>query len=277
MEINFSNVTHYKYYNTEIEQKVLANLNLQIPKNKISALVGSEEKSLIGKMICALEMPHVGNVKIGKYNLEHKKYIKKINELRFVVGYVFNSPEDYLIHDTVKQEVEYGMKHFKYKLNKLAEHQKDALKIVGLDESYNLRNPLELSLTEQKKVMLASILAYNPKVIVLDEFEKGLNYQERKNLIRTLKMLKDKYNRTIIVISNDLDFLINFVDFYFVIKNGNVSFNCTKEDFFNKGIEEHFQLPQIVDFIHKARKKGSKLINYYEINELIKGVYRDVK
>lgn len=277
MEIKFNNVTHYKYYNTEIEQKILGNLNLIIPQNKISALIGSDEKSLIGKMICALDIPHVGSINIGKNTFEYKKHIKNINEIRFEVGYAFSNPEDYLIQETVKQEIEYGMKHFKYKLNKLTEHQIDALKIVGLDETYNDCNPLELSLTEQKKVMLASTLAYNPKILVLDEFEKGLNHQERKNLIRIIKMLRDKYKRTVIIISNDLDFLINFVDYYFVIKNGTVSFNCTKEDFYNKGIEEHFELPQIVKFIKLAQEKGSKLTNYYEINELIKGVYRDVK
>jgi len=277
MEINFKNVTLYRNYNSQMENKELNNLNLSIQKGKISALVGDKEKSTIGKMICALEIPSIGKIEVGKYKIESKRYIKDVNNLRFEVGYLFPDPNDYLFNKSVKKEIEFGMKHYNYKLDKINNRPIDALKLVGLDETYYERNPLEMSLSEQKKVMLASILAFNPKVIIFDEFEKGLNEKDKKNIIRLIKMLKNKYNRTIVMISNDMNFLLNFVDYYFLIKNGTTSYNFTKEDLFNKGVEVHIELPAIVSFIKLAREKGSNLTNYFDINELIKGVYRDVK
>lgn len=90
-------------------------------------------------------------------------------------------------------------------------------------------------------------------------------------------MLKNKYKRTIIIISNDLNFMLDFVDYYYIFENADVVFNCTKEDLYNKGVEKFIELPELVNFVLKAQNKGSKIPNYYELNELIKGVYRDVK
>lgn len=277
MEIKFQNVTLYHNYHTPLEKKLLSNFSLDIPAKKISAFVGDSNKSIIGKMICALELPSIGKVVVGNQIIENRRYIKKINSLRFEIGYVFSNPNDFLFHKSVKEELEYGMKHYNYKLEKIEARPLDALKMVGLDETYYKRNPLELSLTEQKKVMLASILTYNPKVIIFDEFEKGLNNQDKENIIRLIKMLKNKYNRTIIVISNDINFLLNFVDYYYVIKEGSLVYSCTKEELYNKGIEKYFEIPNIINFIQLARERGSNIKNHYDFNELIKGVYRDVE
>ena len=277
MEIKFVNVSYFSNPNTKSENKLLSDINIEIPNNKISAISGTHEKKVIGKLICALERPNIGKIKVGKYVIEKEGYIKRINNLRFDIGYAFSSPKDFFFNKTVRKEIEYGMENYRYKLNKLNSRPIDSLKVVGLDESYLERNPLELSLSEQKKVMLAAILAYNPKIIILDEFEKGLSYQDKKNLIRLLKMLKNKYKRTIILISNDQNFLINLVDYYYIINKGSIVFQCTKEELFNKGIEKYIDIPDIVNFINLARNKGAKIDNYYELNELIKGVYRDVE
>lgn len=277
MEIKFEKVTLYRNYRTPLEKRILNNFSLTIPEKKVTAILGDADKSIIGKLICALELPNIGKIKIGKHIIENRRYIKNINSLRFQIGYVFSNPNDFLFHKTVKEEIEYGMKHYNYRTDKIDVRPIDALKMVGLDEKYYKRNPLEMSLTEQKKVMLASIIAYNPDVIIFDEFEKGLNHQDRENIVRLIKLLKTKYNRTIIVISNDTNFLLNFVDYYYVIKKGEVVFSCTKEELYNKEIDKHFEIPNIISFVLKAREKGSNMVNQYEINELIKEVYRDVK
>lgn len=277
MEIKFTKVYLYKNYNSSIETKLLSNLDFFLPENKISAISGSPEKTMIGKLICALEKPSVGSVKIGKYVIERGIYIRNINGLRSNIGYLYSDPKDFLFNKTVQKEIEFGLKHYKYKLNVLKKRVLDALLLVGLDETYLQKSPQELSSTEQKKVMLASVLACNPKVIVFDEFEKSFNNIERRNLIRLIKMLKTKYKKTIIMISNDTNFLINFVDYYYFVKNGTIAYQCTKDELYNKGIDKYIDVPEIIKFINLAREKGAKLSNYYELNELIKGVYRDVK
>lgn len=277
MEIKFNSVTVYRNYNSPIQEKILDKLTLEITKKSITTFYGDHNKEVIGKLICALENPSIGSVKIDKYLISRNRYVKGINNLRFEIGYAFSDPRDYLFEKTVKSEIEFGMKHYKYKLNKINERPIDALKLVGLDESYYHRNPLDLSLSEQKKVMIASIIAYNPKVIIFDEIEKGLNNYDRNNIIRLIKLLKTKHKRTIILISNDIDFIFKCTDYIHVIEKGKLLFSCEKKDLYNEGIGKMIKLPQIIKFVNKAREKGSKLEDYYELNELIKGVYRDVE
>ncbi len=277
MEIKFNNVTVYNNYNSPIQEKILSNIDFEIKEKSITAFYGDYNKNMIGKLMCAIETPSIGSVKIGKFTIKRNEYIKNINSLRFEIGYAFSDPRDYLFNETVKQEIEYGMKHYKYRLNKIKERPIDALKLVGLDETYYFRNPLNMSLSEQKKVMIASIIAYNPKVIIFDEIEKGLNNYDRNNIIRLIKLLKTKHQRTIILISNDVDFLLKCVDYIYVINDGKVVYSCEQKDLYISDIDRYIKLPKIIDFVQKARKRGSKLEDYYEINELIKGVYRDVK
>lgn len=277
MEVVFKNVTVYRNYKSLIQKKLLSNIDMVIPKNKITAIYGDYNKNIIGPLICALETPSVGSIIVGKHVIKRNKYINNINDLRFEVGYAPSDPRKYLFKKTVKAEVEYGMKHYKYRLNRIQERPLDALKLVGLDSSYEKRNPQNLSLSEQKKVMIASIIAYNPKIIIFDEIEKGLNNIDRNNIIRLIKTLKDKYQRTIILISNDIEFIFKCFDHIYVIKESKLVFTCEISDLYNQNIDRHIQLPQIVDFVKKARNKGAKIEDFYEFNELIKGVYRDVK
>lgn len=277
MEISFNNVTVYSNYKSKLQKKILSNVYLEIPKNKITAIYGDYNKKIIGQLICALETPSIGTIRVGNYVIKRNKYIKNINDLRFEVGYAPSDPRDFFFKKNVKSEIEYGMKHYRYRLNRIQERPTDALKLVGLDSSYEKRDPQKLSLSEQKKVVLASIIAYNPKIIILDEIEKGLNHLDRNNIIRLIKTLRNKYQRTIIIISNDIDFLFKCIDYIYVMKDSEIVFACEKKDLYNQDIERHIELPKIVDFIKKARSNGSKIEDYYEFNELIKGVYRDVK
>ncbi len=277
MEIKFEDVNLYSNDVLISKKKIIDNLNLEIPEKSITALYGDYNKSMIALLISALIKPDSGIVKVGKHILKKDSHLNKINDLRFEVGYAPSDPRKFLFKQTVKQEIEYGMKHYKYHLNRLKERPLDALKLVGLDNSYEKRNPYNLSLSEQKKVMIASIIAYNPKVLIFDEIEKGLNNIDRNSIIRLIKLLKNKYNRTIILISNDINFLFQCIDNIYVINDGKLVFNCTKKDLYNRNIERYIEVPKIIEFVKQARIKGSKIEDYYDINELIKGVFRDVE
>ena len=153
----------------------------------------------------------------------------------------------------------------------------DALKLVGLDETYLKKNPLELSTTEQKKIMLAGVLAGNPKIIILDDFEKGLVKNEQKRIKNLLKTLNQKFNKTIIIISNNTNFLKNLCEYFYLISKGEVILEDDKEIFDNDLLYKHIDMPKIREFIEYANSLGHKFDNYEDVKELIKAVYRDTK
>ena len=152
--------------------------------------------------------------------------------------------------------------------------------MVGLNDSYLLRNPFELSGGEKRKVAIASVLAFNPEVIILDEPTNGLDSTGKESLIKLIKMLKNKYNKTIIVVSHDVDILYRFVDNVIILSNGRLLMQGNKFDVF-KNVEflssNGVKVPRIVEFIHKVEEKTGKYLGKIDdVNDLIKEIYQNV-
>ena len=279
MEIRFDHVSFVIDAYTPLEKTIISDVTFEIKNPGIYSFIGKSNsgKTAIGDLINALIMPTRGRVKIGRF-INDGRMIKNINKLRFQTGYVFKNPYDMFFNKTVKSEIEFGMKYFKYKLEKIDLRASDALKLVGLDDSYLNMNPHELTLVDAKKVALACALVYNPNILILDEYTAGLNSNDKKELIRLLRLLKNKYKKTIILLSKDTNFCYQITDYVYLMHMTKLVAFGGKEllrdiDALNQiGVE----VPKIVTFIDECKKKGRYIHDYDNILDLIKGVYRDV-
>jgi energy-coupling factor transport system ATP-binding protein len=280
MEIEFENVS-YTYDNIE-KNEVLKEISTKIIKEKINIIIGpsGSGKTTFIELINALLLPSKGKVKVGNFILENKRKIKDIKQLRFDVGLVFQFPEEQFFKETVQKEIAFGLKYFKYKLDVLDKRIIDALKMVGLDETYLNRNPLHLSDGEKRKVAIASILVFNPKVLVLDEPTVGLDNKSRKDLLRLILRLKKNYKKTIIMVSHDLDVLYPIGDNYIVLSEGKLLITGSREEVFKniRLLKKHnIVVPKIVEFIDRVKeKKGIKLGIEDNTRDLMKVIYRNV-
>ena len=113
----------------------------------------------------------------------------------------------------------------------------------------------------------------NPKnILVLDYFDKGLSYKYKKLIINYLKR---NYNKTLIVISNDLVFLNSLCERLIVFDKDKIVFN----DEFNKIYKSNIRIeyPEIIKFIRLANKRKAKLSYTVDNKELLKDIYRSIK
>ena len=145
----------------------------------------------------------------------------------------------------------------------------EALKMVNVDLSLKKRKFKELSLKEKNKVLLASKL--NNPVIVLYNFTKGLTGKDKlffKNLFRKI----NSYGKKIVIVGNDVDFLMNLVDNIYVINKNKLVYQT--RDFYDMNLYHYIDMPRIVDFVSKLKNKGVNIDSYTELNELLKAIYR---
>lgn len=275
MEIKFNNV-HFSYNkNTSFEKKILKEINLTIQKNKINAIIGSSGsgKTTLIELITSLIKPTNGSIMIDNY-----KKVINISKLRSSIGLIFEFPEEQFFNSTVRKEIGFALKSFNYKLDEFDKRISDSLKLVGLDDTYLERNPFLLSNGEMRKVAIASILVFNPKVVIFDEPTIGLDSASKENLIRLIKILKNKYKKTIIIVSQDVEFLHKFVDYIFVLYNKTIILEGNKYDVFTKiDLLKKYGLgvPKVIDFSHRVFiKKNIKMGYRDEINDLLKDIYR---
>lgn len=280
MEITFNNVTYKENVRTPLEKTYLKNFSYTFTSGKVYSIIGDSDsgKEKIGLLINAVNKPLIGTIKIGKY-LNDGKYIKNINGLRMNVGYLKENPNEFLFNKIVKLELEFGLKYFKYKLNKKNIRISEALKLVGLNEEYLKRRIDSLNISEKKKVSLASILIFNPSVIIIEEPSIFINYRDNEKLIKLIKLLKDKYNKTIILISKDTNLSYKVSDEIILLNKGSMVYAGNKSILEDEKVLNNINVdvPEIVKFINISNKFDANLTYTSNILDLIKEVYRNAK
>ena len=277
MEIVFKNVSYIVNKSTPLEKTILNDISFDIVESGIYAFVGSSNsgKSAIGRLISLVDIPSKGKVKLSSYISDGRS--RGLKKIRSQIGYVYQNPYDMFFNDTVYKELSFGMEEFKYKTDKTLERVNDALKLVGLSEEYLDKDPLSLNLIDAKKLALACVLIYNPKVIVLDEITSGITSDYKKDLIRLLKLLKNKYKKTIILLTKNTSFVYECADYVYLMHLTRIVGSGKRDILERYDLNSiNLETPQIVSFVSTCKKNNHDINYYNNILDLIKGVYRDV-
>jgi energy-coupling factor transporter ATP-binding protein EcfA2 len=272
MEIKFDKVNFtYKKINY-CEHEVLKNINIKLKAGKINAIVGKSGsgKTTLLELITGILKPTTGKVLIDE---------KKIDNLNnaFDIGYVSQDNNQFL-QKTVKDELEMLLKLYNYKLKEKKKRINDSLIMVGLNEKYLNLNINNLSSGEKKKLALASALILNPSILIIDEPVIGLDRKTKEELKKIFRILKTRYNKTIIFVSNNLDFVLEVADYVYVLYDKEIVLEGKKIDVLSKtDILKKYGIigPNITSFESLVLTKKQIKIGYrYEINDLIKDIYR---
>lgn len=281
MAIKFNHVNYLYNETSPFEHQVLSDIDVSIRTGKITGIIGKSGsgKTTLIQLLNALLIPSSGNVEVLNFNIKKRMKLNNINALRSKAGLSFQFPEEQFFNQKVEDEVSFALKYFNHKDN-LDKQVIDALTIVGLDNTYLDRNVFKLSSGEQRKIAIASIMVFNPKIVILDEPTVGLDYKGKKKLMSLIKKLKEQYHKTVIIVSHDVDMLNVIADDIIALDDGKVIISGSKEEVFNNTQvfnEYGLTLPRIVAFTNKVLEdKKIKLGVYTDIKDLIKDVYRNV-
>jgi len=121
------------------------------------------------------------------------------------VGFVFQNPDHQLFSETVEEEISFALRNFGFKEDVIENRVTWALNLLGLTQ-YRKTSPFMLSGGERKRVALASVLAWDPKILILDEPTIGQDYQQKEKLRQFIMQMKTQ-ERTIIMVTHDVEFV----------------------------------------------------------------------
>jgi len=234
--------------------QALRGVSFAITKGEYVGLIGQNGagKSTISKIISGLYKKFRGEAKVMGLNLRDKKVIDRIP---CYVGYVFQNPDNQIFMRKVYDEVAYGLKNLKTPEQETDQRVKGALKSVGLLAKID-EDPMFLGKGEKRRLTVASILAMNPKIIIVDEPTTGQDFRMSEDIMNLLEEL-NKAGTTILAITHDMTLVSEHTKRVIVMHNGTVLYDGSTRGFFaNEPLLEEAGIiaPLAVRLSHAYRK-----------------------
>ena len=259
------------YATTAIED-----IDLEIAKGKITAIIGKtgSGKSTLIQHLNALLLPTKGKLVIEDHVIEADKKATDLKALRKNVGLVFQFSEYQLFEETILKDVAFGPKNFGLSEEEAIKKAKEALKLVGLDETYYTRSPLDVSGGQKRRAAIAGILAIEPEIIVLDEPTTGLDPRGSKEMIELFYRLNKDLHKTIILVTHDNEIVYNYADEVVLLDKGHIIEKKEAKAFFEDTAlldELDILRPQIIALKEALNKKGASIgDDVHSIDDLAK-------
>ena len=259
MSIEVRNLSHIYGEGTIFEQYALKNVNLTIGDGEFIGLIGhtGSGKSTLIQHLNGLLRASSGDILYNGESIYREGYSMK--ELRSHVGLVFQYPEHQHFEVDVFSDVCFGPKNLGLSQEEVEARAKEALTLVGLDESFYKQSPFELSGGQKRRAAIAGVLAMKPEVLILDEPTAGLDPQGREDILGLVAKLHREQGMTVILVSHSMEDVARYVSRLVVMNHGEKVFDGTPKEVFRhyKELEAiGLAAPQITYVVHALKEQG---------------------
>ncbi|MGN7359426.1 ATP-binding cassette domain-containing protein [Paenibacillus sp. SAF-054] len=229
MGIQLEHVSYTYDARSPLRQTALHNVDLDLAEGALTGIAGSSGsgKSTLLQLLNGILLPTEGSVKVLDVRLSAGEKPPKLAPLRKRVGLVFQFPEQQLFARTLEEDLVFGPLNFGATPEEAAASARKALEAMGLEESLLSRHPLQLSGGQRRKAAIASVLAMDPDILVLDEPGATLDQVSRTELILLLHRLCREEGKTVIIVTHRIDELLPYADRWVIVHEGCAVFEGT--------------------------------------------------
>ena len=262
MSIKVEHLNYIYGEGTAFSQYALKDVNLTIEDGEFVGLIGhtGSGKSTLIQHLNGLLRASSGAVYYNGENIYSDGYDMK--KLRSKVGLVFQYPEYQLFEVDVFSDVCFGPKNLGLDKEEIEARAKEALTLVGLDESFYEQSPFELSGGQKRRVAIAGVLAMKPEVLILDEPTAGLDPKGRDEILDKISQLHKEKGMTIILVSHSMEDMARYAGRLIVMNHGEKIFDDVPKEVFKhyKELEKMgLAAPQITYVVHELREHGVEI------------------
>lgn len=230
--ISFHNVS-FSYTPDEKVRNAVEGVSFTIQEGEWIAIVGhnGSGKSTMAKLMSGLLFPHVGEIRV----LQEPLTEENLWAVRSQLGIVFQNPDNQFVGATVQDDVAFSLENNGVPYEDMVKRVQEALAQVKMTDFVN-HEPHHLSGGQKQRVAIASALAMEPKILILDEATSMLDPQGREEVLATVQQLREKMGITVLSITHDLEEAM-LADRMILMNQGQVYKSGTPAEVFELGEE----------------------------------------
>ena len=258
---------HFSYPN---RVEALKGVSITIKDGEFVAIMGQNGagKSTLVKHFNGLLKPTMGTVRADGVQTTKTS----VAALSRNVGFVFQNPDHQLFSETVEDEIAFALKNFGFAAEVIESRVTWALNLLSLTQ-YRKTSPFLLSGGERKRVALASVLAWDPKTLILDEPTIGQDH-EQKEILRQFILQMQTQGKTVVIVTHDVEFVAESNPRVILMKEGKIVADGVGKDILTDPALLELSsivLPQIAQIFTKLSHLGfpKNIIDIYEAKEII--------
>ena len=200
------------------EPTILKDINLHIECGEIVAVIGQNGagKSTLLRQLNGLSKPTKGKVTVAGLDTRNTP----ISKMAKHIGYLFQNPDHQIFCQTVRAEIEFGMRNIGMTENEIKERTEKIASLLDLADKFQ-SHPFTLSRGERQRTALAGVIAMEPEVLVLDEPTTGQDYRE---CVKIMDIVADmnKKGTTVLMVSHDMEVVCDYAERTILLFDGRI-------------------------------------------------------
>jgi energy-coupling factor transport system ATP-binding protein len=255
--------------------EALKNVSLVIKNGEFIAIMGQNGagKTTLVKHFNGLLKPSKGTIRVD--GVETTK--TSVAALARTVGFVFQNPDHQLFSETVEEEIAFALKNFGFEEEAIQKRVTWALNLLGLTQ-YRKTSPFMLSGGERKRVALASVLAWDPQILILDEPTIGQDYQQKEKLRQFIVQMQTQ-RKTVVIVTHDVEFVAECNPRVVLMKEGKIVADGEGKEILTNLealAQSSIVLPQIAQIFKELTPLGlpKNIIDIYEAKDMLLRTWR---
>lgn len=246
---------------TPFETAAIDDINLSVDEGELIGIIGhtGSGKSTLIQHFNGLLQPHGGKVFVDGKDIWAKGNKKNIRQVRFAVGLCFQYPEYQIFEDTVYKEIAFGPKQMGLDDKEIDRRIRESIQYVGVSPDILEKSPFDLSGGQKRRVAIASIIAMEPRVLILDEPCAGLDPKGRDTILDLIKNYQRQKGNTVLFVSHSMEDVAKICSRVLVMNKGSVAMFGDVDNVYSRGDELKkmgLNVPEITDIFLKLKASG---------------------